>query len=84
MPFKHQGMHDRDVEDWALEFAGDDTIVKIGLAVLQAGAQGSDQRFRGLVWATIRGQCGRRPLTRHLAGGTTTKPRGRGGRRVRP
>ena len=63
---KYQGMHDRDVEDWAFEFPGDDTIVEIGLAVLQAGTQGSDQRFGGLVWATIRGQCGRRPSLRTL------------------
>ena len=33
-------MHDLDVEDSALDLAGDDTIVEVGLAVLQAGGQG--------------------------------------------
>ena len=36
-------MHDLDVEGRAFDFAGDDTIVEVGLAVFQAGAQRSDQ-----------------------------------------
>ena len=51
--FQHQGVHDLDVEDRALDFAGDDTIVEVGLAVLQAGAQSSDQRLSGLAGSTI-------------------------------
>ena len=63
IPFEHQGVHDLDVEGRAFDFAGDDTIVEVGLTVFQAGTQSSDQRLAGLARSTIGGQRGRDPLT---------------------
>ena len=39
-------MHDLHMKDTALELACDNTIIEVGLAVLQAGRQGANQRHR--------------------------------------